>query len=204
MTWSATTINFIGSAPLNLAGTIALTADRTINPSSPGLNVANALTLSGVVSGANSLTKNGTGTLVLSAANTFGGAGKSLTLNAGVLAANHATNAVFGAASTSLIINGGALDALIASAPANNLAQTWAGDFAFIGTNTLNLGTGTVSLGTNAGTTRSLTLLGSTLTSGGVIANGTTVNSLTVNGATAYLSSFLLLLITAKGVRGFI
>src|SRR5208337_1178387 len=46
-----------------------------------------------------------------------------------------------------------------------NNAQTWAGDFTFVGSNPLNLGTGAVTLGAN----RQVTVNASTLTVGGAI-----------------------------------
>jgi autotransporter-associated beta strand protein len=66
--------------------------------------------------------------------------------------------------------------------------MSWGGDWTFIGTNgaasDLNLGTGTVTLGTPAGTTRTVTIqnAATTLTIGGAISNGTTANSLTKAG----------------------
>lgn len=185
MTWTANA-TFLGSSALTLPGALALDADRTITVQSPGLGVnTNALTLSGILSGANSFTKAGSGSLILTGANTFGGTGKSLTLAAGTLVANHASNPVFGAAGTTLIIQGGALDAAVGSAPANNLAQQWDGDFAFLGTNTLNLGNGAVALG--SGVTRQVAVLASTLTVGGAIA-GSSSNLVKTGGGTMVLS----------------
>ena len=69
-----------------------------------------------------------------------------------------------------------------------NTTQTWNGDFAFStagSTNAkdLSLGTGTVSLGTTAGASRTITTKGAALlTVGGVVANGTTANSIVKMG----------------------
>src|SRR5204863_394489 len=81
-------------------------------------------------------------------------------------------------------INGGTIDNTTGASItlSNNNAQTWNGDFTFTGTRSLNMGTGVISLGTTAGTTRTITVNGSTLTEGGVISNGTTANSLTKAG----------------------
>ena len=174
-------VSFGGSGALTLPGAVTLTADRTITTTAGGgVGAANALSLTGIISGAFNLSKSGAGTLILSGVNIFGGAGKTVTLNAGVLSLGNA--AALGNAANTLVINGGALDASAAITVGGN-PQTWAADFAFLGSNTLNLGTGAVSLGAGPGTTRTLTAFAGTLQPGGVISNGTTVNSLTINGA---------------------
>ncbi|MEI8039438.1 MAG: autotransporter-associated beta strand repeat-containing protein, partial [Verrucomicrobiota bacterium] len=62
-------------------------------------------------------------------------------------------------------------------------AQTWNNDYAFTGTNNLNLGTGAVNLGSTAGT-RTVTVNAGTLAIGGVVSSGT-ATSLTKAGAGA-------------------
>src|SRR4029077_16298525 len=52
----------------------------------------------------------------------------------------------------------------------------------FTGSNSLNMGTGAISLGT-PDTTRTITVSANTLTEGGVISNGTTATSLIKSGA---------------------
>src|SRR4029077_18849597 len=70
----------------------------------------------------------------------------------------------------------------------NNNAQAWNADFAFTGTQNLNLGTGAVTLGAS----RTVTVNGSTLTVGGVISGSgfslTKAGSgtLTLSGANTY------------------
>lgn len=72
---------------------------------------------------------------------------------------------------------------------ANNNAQFWNGDFRFIGTRSLNMGTGNVSLGEVPAlfATRTVEVTANTLTIGGAISDGThadyPVNGLTKTGA---------------------
>ncbi|MCM8791143.1 MAG: autotransporter-associated beta strand repeat-containing protein, partial [Candidatus Omnitrophica bacterium] len=112
------------------------------------LTVAGAAntTYAGVISDAGNLIKQGTGALTLSGANTFGGIGNSLTLDAGTLNINNSS--ALGNANNTFIINGGMINNTSGAAItlANNYAQTWAGDFTFTGTNSLDLGTGAVTL----------------------------------------------------------
>ena len=67
-----------------------------------------------------------------------------------------------------------------------NTTQIWNGNFSFLGTNDLSLGSGAVSLGSAAGTSRTITTDGiAVLTVGGGISNGTTANSLIKDGSGA-------------------
>lgn len=151
--------------------------------SSGNLNVVNSgatLNISSIISGAFNLTKTGAGTLTLSAANSFSGG--SFTLSAGTLNLNAA--AALGNASNTLIINGGVLDNTSgASLVLSNYKQIWNADVTFTGTNALAMGTGTISLGTAAGTSRTVTVNASTLTLAGIISNGTTATSIIKDGA---------------------
>src|SRR5205823_1667189 len=89
----------------------------------------------GVIGGTASLTKSGTGALTLAGANTFNG---GATLNAGTLAINNAS--ALGTTAGTFTINGGTIDNTTAgSLTTSNYLQTWAADFAFTGTQSLNL-----------------------------------------------------------------
>lgn len=151
-------------------GTGNLTISRPIALTTPG-------SLLGV-------TKTGSGTLTLSAANTFDG---GLTLSAGTVNLNNASAA--GSTAGTFTINGGAIDNTVSPAAAVNLGArplTINGDFTFKGSGgaaaTLNLGTGATTLGTAAGTTRTITVSASTLTIAGIIADGTTATGITKEG----------------------
>ena len=111
-----------------------------------------------------SITKTGAGTLMLSGANTYGG---GLTLSTGTLQLNSA-----GAPGTgTFTINGGTITNTSGAdiTLSNNNAQTWGGDFTAAvgsGTNSLNTGTGAVTLTGNrqvnvSGTTATFTVGGS-------------------------------------------
>ena len=130
--------------------------------------------------GSLTLAKTGSGTLVLSGANTYSG---GTTLGAGQLDINYggssAANSAIGTAT--LTISGGALGnssgGTVTLLPNN--AQAWNGDFAFAGANALSMGTGAVTLGGN----RQVTVSSSTLTVGGVIDDGVNSYSLTKAGS---------------------
>jgi LPXTG-site transpeptidase (sortase) family protein len=148
-------ITFIGTNNLNLGtGAVTLTGNRTVTVT------ANTLTVGGVIGGAFRLTKAGAGTLTLNAANTHSGT----TLTAGVLNIGNAQ--ALGNAASSFIITGGTIDNTSGAALTTlNYPQNWNGNFAFTGTNNLNLGTGAVTM--NAA--RTVTIAANTLTVGGII-----------------------------------
>ncbi|PHX98997.1 MAG: hypothetical protein CK530_06615, partial [Planctomycetaceae bacterium] len=133
--------------------------------------------------GALTLVKTGTGgNLILNGLNTFTG---GVVVNAGNLQAG-ATNSLFTTAlgTGTVVMSGGALDSNTAGMTnLNNNALTINGDFTFTGTQSLNFGTGAVSLGTAPGFSRKISTNSNPFTLGGVISNGTTVNSLTKAGA---------------------
>ena len=105
------------------------------------------------------------GNLALSGDNTHSG---GTTVNDGILQLVSTTALGTG----TLTINSGALDSLTASlVNANNNAQSWVGDWTFVGSHSLNLGSGAVALFGNP----TLTVSASSLTVGGVISGGGTL-----------------------------
>jgi autotransporter-associated beta strand protein len=163
------------SSAITLSNAAATLAINRSNAVVQGIDFATVISGTGIVSqiGSNSLTLNG--------ANTYSGGTK---VGSGTLTAGSAT--AFGTGT--LTVNGGALDSSVASLTmtANN-AQVWNTDFAFTGTNSLNLGTGTVSLGSTVGN-RTVTANASTLTIGGIISNGTATGLTKAGGGTMILS----------------
>jgi autotransporter-associated beta strand protein len=165
--------SFTGTNNLNLGtGAVALGASRTVT-----VNGGN-LTVGGVISGSSfSLTKAGAGSLTLSGANTYTG---GTTLSAGTLNINSAS----AIGSGSFTISGGTLNNTSGSSVtlSTNNAQTWNGDFAFTGTNDLNLGNGAVTLGAS----RTVTVNGGILTVGGII-SGSSLGLTKAGGGTLIL-----------------
>ena len=166
-----------------LAGGLKLSFDNNRNFT---LNGSAEIIVSGNVqqAGTNSTlvyTGLGAGSLTLAGATNSHSGG--VTLNQGTLNVNSPT--AFGTSAGSLRIFAGTLDNTSAAAItiANNNPVTINGDFIFTGTKDLNLGTGTVSLGTTAGTARTITVNAGTITLGGVISDGTTATGLIKAGA---------------------
>jgi autotransporter-associated beta strand protein len=121
-----------------------------------------SITISGVVgTTAGSLAKDGAGMLTLNGNNTYSG---GTTLSVGTLNINNASAIGTG----TLTISGGALDNTSGASITltTNNAQSWNGDFTFIGTNNLNLGTGAVTMNDSL----IVTVNGGNLTIGGAIA----------------------------------
>ena len=172
-TWGGS-FTFTGTQALNLGtGAVTLSANPTVTVS------ASTLTVGGVIGGgAHSLTKAGSGTLLLSGTNTFT---SGTTLSAGTLDINNAAAIGTG----TFTINGGTIDNTTSGSItlSNNNTQTWGGSFTFTGTQALNLGTGAVTLSGNP----TVTVSASTLTVGGVI-SGSGI-SLTKAGAGTLLLS---------------
>ncbi len=164
----------------SIACPVALGASQTWT------STVNAMSVSGVISGAFALTKTGSGAVTLSGANTFSG---GVTLSAGSLNINNAA-ALGAAAGTFTIASGTTIDNTSGGAitiAANN-PMAWSGDFTFTGSNALNLGTGATALGAAV---RQVTASASTLTVGGVVSgtggvNKTGSGTLALNGADTF------------------
>ena len=180
---------FTGSNDLNL-GTGAVTMGDNVELTASGstLIVGGAIGESGV---ARTLTKAGNGTLVLTGNSTYSG---GTTLSAGTLNINasgtSSTNSAIGTGT--FTITGGTIDNTSGSSVTlvTNNALALNGNFAFAGTNNLNLGTGAVT--TNGA--RTVTVSNNTLTFGGSFTPSTAAAShltklgagtLTLNGTTA-------------------
>ncbi len=152
---------FIGTNNLNMGtGAVTMNASRTVTIS------ASTLTVGGNISGTGfSLTKAGAGELVLSGNSTYSG---GTTLSAGKLDVNNGGNTTTSAIGTgTLTLLGGVLDNTSGAnvTVATNNAQSWNGDFTFLGTNNLSLGTGAVTMNAS----RTVTVSAGTLTVGGAI-----------------------------------
>jgi len=159
---------------------------------------SSGLTISAVIGdnsgNAVSLTKAGTGNLILSTANTFTG---GVNLNAGTLTIGNAT--ALGATTGTFTINGGTVS-MTANLITANYPITINGDFTYSHPSAdtyEGLGNGAITLGTAPGISRTINcsygsnkMIG--LTIGGVISNGTTANSLVKTGPAS--STFALVL----------
>jgi len=152
--WNAN-LSFAGSNDLNLGvGAVTMAGSRTVTVT------AKTLAVGGVISGTGSVTKAGAGALTLSGSNGFSG---GVVLQAGTLNLGNAH-----------ALGGGALT-IAGSSTLNNTSgaaltladhtETWNANFAFFGTQDLNLGAGAVAL-TGA---RTVTVNAGRLTVGGVI-----------------------------------
>jgi autotransporter-associated beta strand protein len=160
---------FTGTNDLNLGnGNVAMNATRTVT-----VNGGN-LTVGGSISGSSGLTKNGTGTLVLSGSNTYNG---TTTINAGTVSA---------AAANALVNTGN-----ITLNPGGSLLVT--ADDA-IGTNTgIELNGGTLAFGAGYnGTVGALTLSANSTIDFGTSNNGVLIkfNSINWSNANALLSIY--------------
>ncbi len=170
-TLTGNSINFAGviTNNANNAETInlplALTAASTIDNT-----VGNTMSIGGVISGAYKLTFNGSGPVALSGANTFTG---GVALTSGTLDLNSSSALGTG---TLTIASGATFDNTSGGAItlANN-AETWNGSINYNGSNSLNLGTGAISLASPV----TLNGYGSVLTVPGVISGA---NSLAIAG----------------------
>src|SRR5579883_2181126 len=163
---TATSANLTFNGPMSLASSATLTTatsgDITVAGTVTGNNdnltfstAGSNSVISGSLSGLNSLTSSGAGTLILSASNTYTG---STTLSAGTLEANNATNP-FGTGTLNL--NGGTLSAINQAttlgnssfAVGSNDAVTIGGNENITFSNSGSLGSGSTLTITNTGTT---------------------------------------------------
>jgi fibronectin-binding autotransporter adhesin len=152
-------------------------------------NGSNSFNFSGILSDGSTsagITKTGSSTLTLSGANTFSG---GLTLSQGTLNINNASALGNGAFT---LANGVKIDNTSGAAITNtkNNAQTWNGDFSWLGTQALNMGTGDVTLGAN-----SIITVGGTgaLTVGGNVSDGSNSYGLTLGTVGSKNSGTLIL-----------
>src|SRR5258706_8102233 len=171
---SASNVTYSGLLTLGSAssivtnsGTIGLTNAGTVTGAGFGLTLdgSSGGSVSSIIgTGARTVTKNGAGTWTLSGANTFSG---GTTLSAGTLDINNAS--ALGSVAGTFTINDGTMDNTTGGAITTlNYPQSWNGDFAFTGTQNLNLGTGAVT--PNA--SRQVTVNSGPLTIGGAIGGG--------------------------------
>ncbi len=110
------------------------------------------------------LYKTGTGALTLATSNAYAG---GTTINAGTLVINNASALGTGA----LTINGGKLDNTSSAAitMSGNIPQSWNGNFEFIGTQSLNMGAGAVTLSPTSASTVTATIDNGTLNVGRIL-----------------------------------
>lgn len=194
-TFSETVGALTGSGSVTVGAGSTLTIGASNNLSS---------TFTGVISGAGTISKAGTGTFTLTGANTFGGAGQTISVNAGVLEVN--ADAAFGNSANSITLNNATLLLSSGLTSSRNVIVTnnsvidtdndltsLSGTISGSGTLVKN-GSGELSItGTNTYTG------GTTINNGTVIVNsasslGATSGTLTINAgtleiATGYTSS---------------
>jgi autotransporter-associated beta strand protein len=178
---AATLLDYAGVSLTNSNGGLTLEGNATINVSAT--NAGTATTVSEPITdngGGYVLTKRGAGILVLSGTNTFGG---GLTLYGSSVGSQLDVNNPFAIGTGTFTVNNGN-NALLDNTSGglvvltNNNAQTWGNDFTFIGTGSLNMGNGSVTMSGN----RNITVSNNTFTVGPVTDNGSYF-SLTKNGA---------------------
>ena len=161
------------------SGNITLSGGTiTLGGTTPTITVNNSSgNITSVLAGSAGLTKAGTGTLVLSGANTYAGA---TTLSAGTLDLNSGTAIGTG----TLTITGGVLNNTSGSdiTLTNNNAQNWNANFTYAGTGNLNMGTGAVTMSA----ARTVAVNANTLTVGGAISGAFALNK--ANGGTLILT----------------
>lgn len=178
------TVTFGGAGPISMAGVISDGTSGSVRvvKDDPG-----TLTLSGNNSFSGGVDLN-YGTMTISGAtNTFTG---NISIDGGTFNANSAT--AWGAGTNVVTITGGTIQNTTAGAITlgGNNAQNWNNDFAFGGTQNLNLGTGAVTMSVS----RQITVGGAaTFTVGGNIGQNSASSLTTVNGSSPFITSTLVL-----------
>ncbi len=168
------TIGNSGGTSAVFSGAMTLNNALTVNAGSPP---GGSVQLSGALSGAGALTASGASVVILSGDNSAFSGGVTLSLGT-TLNLNNATALGTG----TFVINGGTLNRTGGSGATltTHNAQLWNGDFTYTGSSqSLNLGTGAVTLGAN----RQVTVGGNTLTVGGSIGDSGSGYTLTKAGA---------------------
>ena len=157
------------SALMSLTDTVAITASSN-------------LSLAGGISGTGGLTKSGAGVLTLSGSNSFTG---GVTVTQGRLNVNSATAVGTGALALFASLDNTSGSAVTLS---TNNAIALNTDITFVGSNDLNLGTGSVAL--VSGATRAITVSTGTLTIGGAVSGVSLqkagAGTLVLNGSNTY------------------
>ena len=162
---SALTIQNGTTGALGLA--LAQTGNFDVSGVTTAVTAGGTAVISSVISGGFSLVKTGTGNLTLSAANSFGGAGQSFTLQDGTLSLSAAASLVFGSNSNTINIGSATVaptvPLTIQGITGTTTLTTYAGivvnrDFTFAGTSGFSLNTTPITLvGAGTDTTRTIT-----------------------------------------------
>ena len=197
------------SASISVSSTLDINnaSVNTLTLSGSNNIAANVVTMSGISGSTINLPNGnalvGAGSLVISTTGTVSfGAGTGgrpnnpftggTTLNSGALVlsgGNSGGGGTAGALGTGILtINGGTINGAgnISGHQLTMSGQVWNGDWSYLNSKNLDMGTGAISLGSGAGAVRTVTVnagAGVALTISGPISNGSTGNSLTKAGA---------------------